>query len=100
MKTKEKTPVQGALVKKDVIQLYPMKSGGAMETFTRYIVKRKDGAYINLRWESVKSLRAAARFENPEDFERFLTGYYAPADPSQYYLQAITIIYQEEQNNV
>lgn len=67
-----------------------------METFTRYIIKRTDGAYINLRWDPVKSIRAAARFETVEDFERFLNSFYAPADPSIYYAQPITIIYQEE----
>lgn len=68
----------------------------ASEVKKRFVLRRIDGVYVNLRYEPVKSLSKAARFMDVEEYERFITGYYKPSDPSLYKLQAIRITYQED----
>lgn len=66
-----------------------------METYTSYIVKRSDGAMVNVHFEPVKTIRSALRFYNEEDFQTFINGYYKPENPEDYYLQAIKTTYEE-----
>jgi hypothetical protein len=66
-----------------------------METYTSFVVKRTDGAMVNIRYEPVKTIRSALRFNNEEDFQTFITGYYKPDNPEEYYLQPIKTSYEE-----
>lgn len=71
-----------------------------METVRRIIIKRTDGAYCNLKFEPVKSMRAAARFHDVEDYEGFMAGYYKPPNPDDYTPQEIEITYREVEQYV
>lgn len=66
-----------------------------METVHAYAVRHKDGAYVNIRWEPVKSIKYALRAGNPEDLNTILNGHYKPEHPEDYYLQPIEISYKE-----
>lgn len=66
-----------------------------METKTRIIMKRIDGVPVNLRYEPVKSLAAAARFHDVEEYDAFISGYYGPPDMALYKPQPIRITYEE-----
>ena len=66
-----------------------------MEVKRRIIIKHIDGTPVNLRYEPVKSLSAAARFPTIEDYNAFITGYYKPVDASKYKPQVIEITYRE-----
>lgn len=57
-------------------------------------MKHVDGYPVNIKYEPVKTIRAAARLSD-EDFERLMTSYHKPLDRSQYYLQEIEISYRE-----
>lgn len=62
----------------------------------RIILMRTDGTPLNIKYEPVKSLSAAARFTGIEDFNDFITGYYKPPDASLYMPRKIRITYEEE----
>lgn len=66
-----------------------------METKRRVILKRRDGMFMNLFFEPVRTVSQAARFNDLESFHSFLHGVYAPSDPSLYYPQMIEITYRE-----
>lgn len=66
-----------------------------METITKVIVKRIDGAFVDLHYQPVTSIRKAARFNSIEDYNTFLTGHYAPKNPNDFKPQVIQITYQE-----
>lgn len=66
-----------------------------METVTKVIVKRTDGEFVNLHYRPVESMRAAARFNNLEEYNTFLTGHFAPKNPEDYKPQLIKITYEE-----
>ena len=66
-----------------------------MEIVYSNIVKRWDGAMVNIRYEPVTSIRMALRFNVPEDFEVLMNGHHKPKEPSDYYLQPIKITYEE-----
>ena len=67
-----------------------------MEIVQSYAVRRKDGAYVNIHWEPVKSVVYALRDRSPEALNSILHGHYRPSNPQDYYLQPITITYQED----
>lgn len=66
-----------------------------METVERWVLKRSDGALMNWKYEPVKNIRAAARFDGPELFEQLMNGHHKPINPSDYYIQPIKITYEE-----
>lgn len=66
-----------------------------MENVTKVIVKRSDGAFVDLHYQPVTSIRKAARFNTIEDYNTFLTGHYAPKNPEDYKPQLISITYEE-----
>lgn len=66
-----------------------------METVERFILKRIDGAYCNLKFETVKNMRSAARFNSMEEYNQFMTGYYRPDKPELYFPQPIKVTYEE-----
>jgi len=66
-----------------------------MEVHTTHIVKRKDGAMVDIHLNPVRSIKSALRFHNIEDYEKFIHGYYGPDNPADYYLQPIKITYEE-----
>lgn len=65
------------------------------ETKTRIIMKRVDGVPVNLHYEPVRSLSAAARFNDIDEYNAFINGYYKPSDDSMYKPQTIRITYEE-----
>ncbi|MFD0673958.1 hypothetical protein [Cohnella sp. GCM10027633] len=65
-----------------------------MEIKRRIIIKHIDGTPVNLRYEPVRSLSTAARFNDIEEYNAFITGYYKPLDATQYKPQPIKITYE------
>ena len=66
-----------------------------MEIKRRIIMKHIDGYPVNVRYKPVDSLSVAARFNNIEEYNAFITGYYKPVDASQFVPQLIEITYRE-----
>lgn len=66
-----------------------------METHISYVVKHIDGYMVNVRFQSVESIRFALRFNHVEDFNNFMIGHYKPDNPEKYYLQPIKTTYEE-----
>lgn len=66
-----------------------------MEVKRRIIMKRVDGVPVNLHYEPVKSISAAARFHDIDEYNNFINGYYRPANAEMYKPQAIQITYEE-----
>lgn len=70
-----------------------------MEIVTKVIVMRLDGAYVDLHYQPVKSIRSAARFNNLEEYTAFITGHFAPKNPENYRPQLMKITYEEMESN-
>lgn len=66
-----------------------------MEVKRRIIIKRIDGVPVNARYEPVKSLSQAARFNDIDEYNAFITGFYKPTDATQFFPQEIEISYRE-----
>ena len=67
-----------------------------MESHHSNIVKRRsDGVIVNIHLQPAKDIRSALRFKHQEDYETFIYGHYGPEDTEDYYLQPITITYEE-----
>lgn len=60
----------------------------------RYIVRHKDGHFINILCETVTDWMKATRWNSVEEVDGFLTGHYAPPDPDNYYAHPIHITYE------
>lgn len=71
-----------------------------METKRRIIIKRIDGVPVNLKFEPVKSLSAAARFNDIDEYNDFINGYYRPSNADMYKPHKIRITYEEEEDDV
>jgi len=69
-----------------------------MEIVKKFVIRRADGAYVDIKFERVKTIRQAARFSTIEEYDKFMNGYYRPADPDKYYPQAITVTYEEDRD--
>lgn len=69
-----------------------------MEIVKRFVIRRADGAYVDIKFDTVKTMRQAARFGTIEEYNTFMNGYYRPADPDKYYPQPITVTYEEDEN--
>lgn len=67
-----------------------------METVHAYAVRHKDGAYVNIRWEPVKGIKNAYRSQDREGLLTVLYGVHKPDNPNDFYLQPITIKYEED----
>lgn len=65
------------------------------EIHHRFILKRIDGRYVDFFFVPVKHITQAARFTDLDAFNQFITGYYAPSDPTRYKAQMIEIVYRE-----
>lgn len=65
-----------------------------METVRRYILKHVDGYPVNIRFERVKTIRAALRLDD-DLFRQLMTGHYKPDNPDNYYMQEIEVTYRE-----
>jgi hypothetical protein len=66
-----------------------------MEMVRKIILKRVDGAYCDVWFKPVKSIRAAARFNDMDEYNSFLTGHYRPNNPELYKPQYIKVTYEE-----
>jgi len=62
----------------------------------RIIVVRTDGVPVNLHYEPVKTISAAARFNDMEGYETFMTGHFKPPDRSIYEPKRLRITYELE----
>lgn len=67
-----------------------------METHKSYAVRHKDGYYVNVRWEPVKGIKNAYRSQDHDGLLTVLNGVHKPEKPEDFYLQPITITYQED----
>lgn len=65
-----------------------------METVRRYILKHVDGYPVDIRFERVKTIRAALRLDD-DLFRQLMTGHFKPPNPGDYYMQPIQITYEE-----
>lgn len=66
-----------------------------METYNSFLVKHIDGYMVNIRYEPVKTIRSALRFNTVEEFQVFINGHYKPDKPEEYSLYPIEIQYKE-----
>jgi hypothetical protein len=67
-----------------------------METKRRIIIQRIDGEFVNLHFQPVKTISAAARFNNIDEYDQFMNGFYGPHDPSLYRPATLKITYELE----
>lgn len=68
-----------------------------MEIVQRHVLRRKDGAYMNIWFEPVKSFSRAVRLDE-DGFHTLMTGRFKPDNPEDYYLQPIQITYEVIEN--
>lgn len=68
----------------------------------RYVIQHRDGAFLSIRGELKSDFMSVDRWVSVEDIQRFLYGYYAPHNPSEYRARPVVIKYElmEDDSNV
>lgn len=66
-------------------------------TRTKYVIRHKDGYYINVRLEPKDDFMRVDRWSSVDDIHDFLHSHYAPEHPEDYEAVPINITYEVEE---
>ncbi len=60
----------------------------------RHVIQHRDGEFLNIRCEHKKNFMDAYRWGSVEEIQGFLSGHYAPLNPSEYQARMVRITYE------